>query len=490
MTSRSLVRISLATLVFALLVRSAVLFPNMSGLGDDWDSYGRLAVNWSESSVYGFEASNGSVRPTAFRPPLYPWLLSWLVEDGQVWLAGVAALHLTLGLASVWLTLSIGRKLGLAWAPLAAVAVTLDPLLMRASQLLMTETLATLLALAAWRVWLAIGLTPQASRDSKSVDECVQTSIGMACGLALGLGLLLGMAVLARPTAAPWAAGCTATLWWLGSRSWKQRLCNCAMAAVGVSICVLPWTLRNQAQLGKSIWATSHGGYTLMLANNPSLYRHFAQNGPSRDWDADYFHAAWAARDRHSASDMLDAAYWLAPPAAPLPPALQAAAADQPKILQPGEPPVEQIDVSALDHTNINVTSSVSPIAQELSDDHLAYAVAKATIARQPETFVLSIAYRIGWFWAWWPNDVSISSTIAIGGWYFLWFVAGIGGLWFHRKRRALLVGFLPALILILTLTVIHSVYWSNMRMRAPLMPIVYLLAICPLAGRTAVARN
>jgi len=35
----------------------------------------------------------------------------------------------------------------------------------------------------------------------------------------------------------------------------------------------------------------------------------------------------------------------------------------------------------------------------------------------------------------------------------------------------------LPGVTLLVTLTLIHLVYWSNMRMRAPLMPMVYLLA-------------
>jgi hypothetical protein len=50
---------------------------------------------------------------------------------------------------------------------------------------------------------------------------------------------------------------------------------------------------------------------------------------------------------------------------------------------------------------------------------------------------------------------------------------------------RHRLAPWLPGLLMAGCLTAIHAVYWSDMRMRAPLMPLVALLAayaLCPAA--------
>ncbi len=415
---------------FALIVRATVLWMSGSGLAEDPDSYAQLATIWAESGVYGFSAGGMagdivSVSPTAFRPPLYPWLLSWLVANGQLSLVGTAWLHGAMGLASVWLTLSIGQRLQLRFAPLAALAVALDPLLLRASQLLMTETLATLLGLSAWRMWL-MAATP------KVEPGCSTARFPLRMWLVAGLlGVLGGLSILARPTAAPWALLCVLSLIGVGASCWKRRLATTLIAALGVMVCVVPWTLRNWSLLGKPIWATSHGGYTLYLANNPTLYQHFVNSGPTRDWNAASFDADWLARPRVAGT-----------------------AAER-----------------------------------ELADDRWAYAEAWRTIAEQPLVFGLSCLIRVAWLWAPWPHaSPSSVATWAIGGWYLLWFAAavwGVGCRWGSWPSRLRWAQWLPAMWLIVTLTGIHAVYWSNMRMRGPAMPIVYLLAVSSLgAGR------
>ncbi len=440
-------------LSFTLLIRGVALYASGESLSADPDAYARLAVNYAATGVYGFESGpERTVQPTAFRPPLYPWILSFCVIDGQVHGLAVASLHLLCGIASALLTLSIGRRLGLRWAPLAAMAVALDPLLIRASQLLMTETLATLLALVAWRLWLA-WLPPHAQAGRSQ-----QTTISRWIAL-VGLGISLGLCVLCRPTTAPWAALCTVGVFLVGDRGWKVRLATTATVGTGLIACLAPWTLRNLAELGKPIWATSHGGYTLLLANNPSLYQHFVQHGPSRNWDAEHFHATWAARDLVSPQRLLIQETWLSQ-----------------------VPPAEDAPVS-------NDAPPLAPGSQrsELEDDALAYRIARATIARQPGIFGMSCLYRMGWLWALWPHaPVTSLSTLGIGLWYFLWSAMAVYGGWFVL-RSSRWSPWLPALLLICSLTMVHAVYWSNMRMRGPLMPAVYLLAMAAIpaiAGR------
>ncbi len=93
-----------------MLVRGAVAVLGYNDLAADPDSYSRLAITWAKSGTFGFEGEQG-VTPTAFRPPLYPWLLSWCVDGASVSRVGVAMLHVLLGCATVGLTYLIGVSL-------------------------------------------------------------------------------------------------------------------------------------------------------------------------------------------------------------------------------------------------------------------------------------------------------------------------------------------------------------------------------------------
>ncbi len=447
-----------------------------NSLQDDPDAYARLAVNWAQTGVLGVESTAGAtVTPTAFRPPLYPWLLSWLGDGSSpVPVNRIAALHLLLGLGTVWMTWSAAAKLRAPWPWLPALLVAVDPLLLRASQLVMTETLAALLVVVAWRLWLEVipgdistrtsfgcstaraGL--ELSPDTWGCDrtapgrcggESARRSLGQWIAL-LGLGVTLGLSVLARPTAGPWVALCAAGLLLFSSSCWKRRINNCLIVSLLVAGCVAPWIVRNLAVLGKPIWATSHGGYTLLLANNPLLYEHFAHNGPSRNWDAEPFHERWASRfDTGQTASPDTIAFW----------------------------------------TGEVAPSGNERVLDELADDRLAYSAAWSTIGRQPWMFGLSSLYRLGWLWAIWPNTGSNISRVLIGVWYASIFAAAILGMarriQLRERFTELRMWWLP-LALVLSLSIVHAVYWSNMRMRAPAMAVI-TLAACPPPWRTKV---
>ena len=405
-------------ILVAAAIRGSVAWFGFSDLSDDPDSYARLAVAWAKSGTFGFEGEAG-VSPTAFRPPLYPWLLSWFVSDGGVARAAVAVLHVLMGCATVGLTCLIGAKLQLRFAWLAGLAVAVDPILLRQSQLVMTETLATFLAVLAWWLWL-VGL-PSVNRNDAATAR--RNSIQWLAIVAFGL--ILGLSILARPTAAPWALLCAGFAMFVGNTSWKRRVIDCALICAGVLVCVVPWTMRNYSQLGKPIWATTHGGYTLLLANNPPLYRHFMKEGGSRAWEADDFHEALAVR-------------------------------------------------IALEDPPLN----------ELSQDEFLYRAALMTILRQPQVFLMSCVYRVGWLFALWPYDGSFGvMEVAIGIWYAVTFglaYAGLRQLMRDRELRGWWVG----LLIILSLVAVHSIFWSNMRMRSPALPCIMLLAAVAIGRR------
>jgi hypothetical protein len=73
--------------------------------------------------------------------PLYPALLAatiWCSGSTTLW--GIAAVHAALATLSAALLLSIGRALHVRHALAAVLLFSLDPLLIRQSQLVMTET--------------------------------------------------------------------------------------------------------------------------------------------------------------------------------------------------------------------------------------------------------------------------------------------------------------------------------------------------------------
>ncbi len=397
-----------------LIIRGTALLASHSSLTADPDAYARLALNWADTGVYGLDANH----PTAFRPPLYPWLLSWLATEGASTISplATATLSLALGTATVWLTWSVACSLRLRLAWLPALLVCLDPLLLQASTLVMTETLAAFFVVLAWQLWLiAFALTGN-SVEPGCHSGLLKHNRPIEQWLALlTLGCVFGLSILARPTAAPWTALCVAGTLVAGAACWKRRINDSLILSLIVIGCLAPWVLRNYAFFGKPIWATTHGGYTLLLANNPQLYDHFRNNGPSRDWDAESFHRDW--QQRHS---------------------------------------------------------SATSAADEVASDRQDYQLAWSTITSRPDEFLRSCVYRVGWLWAVWPNVASPLMRVAVGWWYTIALATAIPGVYIAVKVAGWRSWY-PALAFVLALTAVHAVYWSNMRMRSPAMAIIYV---------------
>lgn len=401
--------------VFAViaLLRVGVLVAGWSSLDADPDAYRSLASTWHELGVYGTERIDGNARPTAYRPPLYPWMLSWFSLDGdpnydKPW---IAWLHVVTGVLTCIMTAHLGRMLGLSRiaAALASLLVACDPILLRQSTLVMTETIATFVGVGIWWYWvkqhrhLAKAYTLPARKRAR--DELL-------------VGLAMGLAILCRPTMLAWSV-----LWAVASIR-KKRWRSTLLWAFGASLLVGPWAVRNLLELGAPVLTTTHGGYTLYLANNPVLYEHWRQS-VSREWDEDAFHARWRQERAESGKDT------------------------------------------------------------EVEVDQVAQGLAIETIRSQPGMFLWGAVIRLGWFWAWWPSErqASLGVQLAIGGWYALVIsFAAIGG---YRvvRARAIRSLWLPGLLLVASLSAVHAVYWSNMRMRAPAVPTLCLLAGSVLRG-------
>jgi 4-amino-4-deoxy-L-arabinose transferase-like glycosyltransferase len=140
-----------AILALAASLRAGVLWKFAGSLAENRDNYQRIAQQLAAGD--GF-VDPQTLKPTAYRSPLYPLLLAGVLQCGGGAVA-IGIVQFWLGLATVVLTVFCGRKLGLGRASLAAgLLVACDPLLLYQTALVMTETTAAFLA--ALLLWLSL----------------------------------------------------------------------------------------------------------------------------------------------------------------------------------------------------------------------------------------------------------------------------------------------------------------------------------------------
>jgi hypothetical protein len=444
-----------AILLFTALVRGGVLWGMRANLEQDPDMYREIAENLL---VHGeFALGQGeSVQPTAYRPPLYPIVLSNLPDAGgrQVALWKVAVLHVLLGVATVWLTYLTARKVGpsrregLACEPtppsqslakfaeygpaLAALLVACDPILLNQQTLVMTETIATFLAILA--LWSLV-------RFSQHKDWW---------NAALAGGVL-GLAALSRPTFLPWLGlvGIVVALSDSGLRlsDWRKyagrNAANFAALAITAAVIIAPWGFRNYREFGKPILTTTHGGYTLALGNNEYFYRWLAEQHDT-PWDSSEFDFAFVM-GMFFPPDPFDA------------------------------PHEEPLSIN-------NVT--------DLMADERGYQIARDSIRSAPGSFISACLYRVHQLWSPLPNKLTADESTGrrllrygTAAWYLGVYTLVAVGLW-RLKWNVFRQPWVWGLLLCFAFTAVHTFYWSNLRMRAPLIPFIALVAAAACQSR------
>jgi 4-amino-4-deoxy-L-arabinose transferase-like glycosyltransferase len=412
----------LILLAATCVLRGGWLWARFDDLRADVDGYRQLATTLIETGTYGFqvEGLDGrtvSVHPTAYRPPLYPLLLAGVGWCGRVSLFAIAGLHLILGVATVAGVYALARRWGLGnWALGAALLTACDPILLSQSSLVMTETVATGLAVLALLALTRLDRWPT----------------GVNAALA---GATIALAVLCRPTFLVWFAGIAVTLSAIPSPSFRKRVKVIAAFVLVGSTILSVWFGRNVAVLGHPVLATTHGGYTLLLGNNEGFYSYLETAGWGEVWD----------------SSRLDARY------------------NQVKAAVDGD---------------------------EVLADRWAYEQARHCIRQQPVTFLRSCLVRVGRLWGVLPHRVNPTETLAgrlqrytVAIWYVLVFLLAVLGV-FRLGRRLCQCPYLWGLLLCLSFTVVHTFYWSNLRMRGPLIPVVCILAAVGMQSLTAAIRS
>ncbi|MCR9229729.1 MAG: glycosyltransferase family 39 protein [bacterium] len=408
-------------------LRLGIVMRQSDQLREDRDAYIAIARNLAAGN--GFTSSRmeagQDLEPTAFRPPLYPCLLAvgyYLNAGPQV----TGILQVLLGIATVWFTWKTGQRLQLQWAAvLAAGIVATDPILLQYTSYSMTEVLATFLC-SLLLYLLVCSFSTRSEELSASTNK----------PLLFWTGAVWGLAILCRPTFLAFLGI------WLVIRladSLKQRLLSnseesrpasvsqqLAFLAAGIILAVSPWLIRNLVVFRAPILTTTHGGYTLLLGNNPVFYNEVVQ----QPWGT-----VWTGESLDAWQKSLEADI------AQLQPALET----------------------------------------EQERDRWMYQRARQNISSQPSLFAQSCLLRLKRFW----NIAPLASAgqtpprtllLGVASYYF---VVLLGCLWgvclvvWKRERN-----WSPLIWLLVSFTIVHLFYWTNMRMRAPLVPAIALLSV------------
>lgn len=215
-----------------------VLTPHQP-LTSDAGQYSFLASNLAHGKGYVDKYPQLSLHQTAFRPPLYPAILSLFYVLFGVHPGLARLLNVLVGTGVVGLThVVVRRYLSTAAAVGAAVAVAVSPNLVANDTFALNEPLALGLILTmAWalleRRWI----------------------VG---------GLLTGALVLTRPSAQFLLLALA--VWILVFADWRRLLLFGAM----VGLVVLPWVVRNWVQVGSPVLVTSNGYNWAALYSPPA----------------------------------------------------------------------------------------------------------------------------------------------------------------------------------------------------------------------------
>ncbi len=402
-----------------LAVRIALMVHSPGDLTTDSDGY--LAHAKPLAQGKGFLGPS-SLQSTAFRPPAYPMALAFFTRIGVSDAFGVASINLFASVLIVVLTwrLAILSKLPAAWSMLATAIVALDPLLLRYVTFPMTEVPCSALLLAAV-VCFRYG-----------DDQRRQGKLSwwwISAGFMFGLGALMRPVVMISCAFVSLAA--VARQLFSAKTDVSQSVSRGVMMAMlpGViaGITLTPWIVRNAIQFHRFIPATTHGGYTLALGNNSDFYRDVVNTHDKRPWDGVALDA-WQQR------------------------MIAAAEADG---IRPGDEP---------------------------STDAWYYQQASKAIREDRGSFFRACLLRLRRFCAISPAGDSTSriASVLISVWYgFLWLGLAFQLLasWCRRKTEED-QGLADLWLVVQSFMLMHAVYWTDTRMRAPLMPILCVLSI------------
>ena len=426
-------------LALGLMLRLILAWHQSEDLLADNDGY--LAHAKPVAAGAGFHGPY-THRPTAFRPPVYPVILGGLIACGFSDPVAVAVVSFISCVAIFLLTRTLALQVGMdqRWSLLVVLGVVLDPLLLRYSILPMTEVPCAAILLAAVVAF-------EKFRNGGNLGDRCSMWPGILAGVLFGIGTLIRPVVMivcvfvtlyatwcllkAKLSAAARPTGYHATkspATAAVSVSDLRGLYSLFIPAIVAGLVLCPWVLRNAVQFHHFIPATTHGGYTLALGNNPDFYQDVINGADEFPWDGPGLDAWQQRMIRESESQ--------------------------------------------------GVIATNEPVA-----DAWYYSQAIAAIRAEPRSFLKASALRLRRFWAISTADSSAGNALSkslVMVWYIiLWtgLILQITQACFGRRlpqHRSMAVLWL----VVLAFLVMHSVYWTDTRMRAPLMPIMIVISV------------
>ncbi len=392
--------------VLAVFVRLVFGFTKLQDVPSDPDHYLALAQSLLNGQGFSFEG-----RPTAYRPPLYPLLLTPLVAilgSGKAFHGVLLVFQAVIGGATAWLAMSAAKKI--VDAPrlqppqsskrsscstivtlIAGFWTAFDPLLVIQAPLVMTEAMAAFLLTAA--VCALFHDRPKSAGFWFGAASLCRPSLLVCAGLT----------ILARLLPSP-------------SSSSSRRLRESLSILICCGLVMSPWAIRNWLRFGEPVLTTTHGGYTLALANNPTYYEDVVF-GPRN--------AVWSG-------------------------------------------PRQQAWMDAIGTDTIGLT--------EPEADRKIRAKATAFIRSHPLDFAIACIHRQLRFWAVAPAAGVYGTKVRwiCAMWTTpLWVMAGIA----LCSRSSWRWPMITTIAVAAGLAAVHTVYWTDIRMRAPIVPTLAILA-------------
>ena len=403
MSPRMFPRALVPTLIVFVVVSGFVfrlVFSLTSGglvRGSDPDAYVAIARNLATGQGFASVAE----QPTAYRPPGYPVFLAAVLRMSNMSFAAAAVVQSVLAALIITAAAGIADLIaGPRSALAAAVLVACDPFLVHTSGQAMTETLFTFFLMSAIFFLLR-------SLREPSLGRLLLAAVSLTAA-----GLTRPIAYALFPLVVPFA--------------FKLKISP--LRRLAATVCVLlvpaaltaPWVARNFARFGAFIPTTTHGGYTLVLGNNPHLEQ--------------------AIRE--------DELPWL-----------------------PGKPTRDSFD---------REIAEVRRDSSELEFDRRMWRAGKDFIRENPSVAAGLAWEKIKFLWRPAPWHTSVEGPIptairlGLGAFAVLLYIGALAGLISLGRRPLMLVLCLSPIVLF---TLVHAVVWSQLRFRIPLHPLLAALA-------------
>jgi xanthosine utilization system XapX-like protein len=271
-------------------------------------------------------------------------------------------------------------------------------------------------------IWTAFDpvLVMQASLPMTETLAAVLVTFGLFWSIRnkfITAGVVFGLAGLCRPS----LLACStlvilARLVAFNRTEFKRNLFDCLKMGTAIVVVICPWAIRNWMIFGEPVWTTTHGGYTFALANNPVYYEDVLFGPPGSVWTDGPRQQAW----------------------------------------------MESIGPATVGLTEPEADRRLKSITWEF-------------IKFRPIDFLYACLDRQLRFWAVAPSAVVYSSKVRLVSalWTVpFWMLAVLGGI----GKKSWKWPNLAVISSIAGLSAVHSVYWTDIRMRAPIVPAVAIL--------------